>query len=84
MAQQSKRTYATNDQRTAEAWKFVRFLTMPQSASADLPVAAASKESADFDPAAEYIKNQAKPAARRDLIEKQKSDILLSPFARET
>lgn len=80
MAQQSKRTYATNEQRTAEAWKFIRFLTMPQSFSTDLPVAAASSESANFDPAAEYIKNQMKPAARRDLIEKQKSDILLSPF----
>jgi ABC-type glycerol-3-phosphate transport system substrate-binding protein len=80
MAQQSKRTYATNDQRTAEAWKFIRFLTMSQSASADLPVPAASSESANFDPAAEYIANLAKPAARRDLIEKQKSNIFLSPF----
>jgi ABC-type glycerol-3-phosphate transport system substrate-binding protein len=80
-AQQNKHTYATDDQRVAEAWKFIRFLTMPQSASADLPVAAASKQSADFDPAAEYIANQMKPAARRDLIDKQKSDILLSPFA---
>lgn len=81
MAQQSKRTYATNDQRVAEAWKFLRFLTMPQSASQDLPVAPASAESAKFDPAAEYVANQAKPAARRDLIEKQKSDIFLSPFS---
>jgi len=81
MAQQNKRTYATNDQRVAEAWKFIRFLTMPQSANADLPVAAATQESANFDSAAEYIANQKKPAARRDLIEKQKSDILLSPFA---
>jgi ABC-type glycerol-3-phosphate transport system substrate-binding protein len=80
MAQKNKRTYATNDQRAAEAWKFIRFLTMPQSFSADLPVPAASSESANFDPATEYIKNQVKPAARRDLIEKQKSDILLSPF----
>ena len=80
-ANQNNHTYATDDQRVAEAWKFIRFLTMPQSASADLPVAAASKESADFDPAAEYIANQMKPAARRDLIDKQKSDILLSPFA---
>jgi multiple sugar transport system substrate-binding protein len=80
MAQQNKHTYATDDQRIAESWKFIRFLTMPQSFSADLPVAATSSESATFDPAAEYIKNQVKPAARRDLIEKQKSDILLAPF----
>lgn len=81
MAQQSKRAYATNDQRIAESWKFIRFLTMPQSASADLPNPASGTESVNFDPAAEYIKSQAKPAARRDLIEKQKSDILLSSFA---
>jgi multiple sugar transport system substrate-binding protein len=80
-AQQNKRAYATDDQRIAESWKFIRFLTMPQSFSADLPVAAVGAESVNFDPAAEYVKNQAKPAARRDLIEKQKSDILLSPFA---
>ncbi|MFA6285021.1 MAG: extracellular solute-binding protein [Parcubacteria group bacterium] len=81
VAQQNKHTYATDNQRIAESWKFIRFLTMPQSFSANLPVAAAGTESANFDPAAEYIKNQSKPAARRDLIEKQKSDILLSPFA---
>jgi multiple sugar transport system substrate-binding protein len=80
-AQQNKHTYATPDQRVAEAWKFIRFLTMSQSASADLPVAPSSAESANFDPAAEYIANLAKPAARRDLINKQKSDILLAPFA---
>ena len=54
---------------------------MPQSASSNLPVAPAGTESTNFDPAAEYATSQAKPAARRDLIEKQKSDILLSPFA---
>jgi multiple sugar transport system substrate-binding protein len=80
-AQQNNHTYATDSQRVAEAWKFVRFLTMSQAASAGLPVAPASKESANFDPAAEYIANQGKPAARRDLIDRQKSDILLSPFA---
>ena len=79
-AQQSKRAYATNDQRISESWKFIRFLTMSQSFSADLPNPAAGTESVNFDPAAEYIKSQSKPAARRDLIEKQKSDIFLSPF----
>jgi len=76
-AQQSKHAYATNDQRIAESWKFIRFFTMPQAFSSD---SAAGAGSANFDPADEYIKNQSKPAARRDLIEKQKSSILLSPF----
>ena len=80
-AQQNNHAYATDSQRVAEAWKFIRFLTMPQSFSQDLPVAPAGTESTKFDPAAEYIANQAKPAARRDLVDKQKSDILLSPFA---
>jgi multiple sugar transport system substrate-binding protein len=80
-AQQNRHTYATDDQRMAEAWKFIRFLTMPQAFSQDLPVAPAGAESAKFDPATEYTTNLAKPAARRDLIDKQKSDILLSSFA---
>ena len=54
---------------------------MSPSASVNLPVAPSGSASASFDPAAEYASSQAKPAARRDLIDKQKSDILLSPFA---
>jgi ABC-type glycerol-3-phosphate transport system substrate-binding protein len=80
-AQQNRQAYATNDQRVVEAWKFIRFLTMPQVFSQDLPVAPAGTDSTNFDSAAEYVANLAKPAARRDLIDKQKSDILLSPFA---
>lgn len=77
----NKNTYATNDQRIAEAWKFIRFLTMTKASSSSLPVAPQTTESANFDPAAEYATNQNKPAARRDLIENQKSDLLLGPFA---
>lgn len=80
-AQQNRHTYATDDQRVAESWKFIRFLTMSPAFSQDLPVPPAGTESANFDPAAEYVTNLSKPAARRDLIDKQKSDILLSPFA---
>ena len=78
-ADESRSNYATNEQRTAEAWKFVRFLTMPESYSADL--LPPTQEYADFDPAAEYIEKQKKPAARRDLIEEQKKDVYLGPFA---
>ena len=80
-AQQNKHAYATDDQRIAEAWKFIRYIIMSPSASVNLPVAPSGSASASFDPAAEYASSQAKPAARRDLIDKQKSDILLSPFA---
>ena len=74
-------TAATNEQRIDEAWKFVAYLTMKPSDSSAFLKEARSKESADFDPAGEYAENQKKPAARLDLIEKQKNDLLLSPFA---
>ena len=72
---------ATNDERTAEAWKFIRYLTMPPAFSQDLLVKPSSAESAAYDPAKEYAENQKKPVARRDLIEKQKSDVLMAAFA---
>lgn len=34
-----------------------------------------------FDPAERYLEQTRKPAARRDLIEKQRSDPVLGPFA---
>jgi multiple sugar transport system substrate-binding protein len=80
MAAENKNRYATKDERVAEAWKFIRFLTLPQSFSTGL-ASAQTADSANFDAAAEYAANQKKPAARRDLIGQQKSDILLAPFA---
>ena len=77
----SGKTPATNDQRIAEAWSFIRYLTMPPVASLDLPKPAATKESADYDPAAEYAITQKKPAARRDLVGTQRNDLTLAPFA---
>jgi multiple sugar transport system substrate-binding protein len=76
----SGKTPATNDQRTAEAWKFIRYLTLPPVASQDLPRPAATKESAAYDPASEYAADQKKPAGRRDLIGAQRNDLLLAPF----
>ncbi|MFA5872308.1 MAG: extracellular solute-binding protein [Parcubacteria group bacterium] len=75
-------TLATNDQRIAEAWKLIRYLTMSPAYNQDPDFKAAdSQETANYDPAAEYAKDQKKPAARRDLIQSQMSDILLAPFA---
>ncbi|MFA5926178.1 MAG: extracellular solute-binding protein [Parcubacteria group bacterium] len=70
---------ATNDQRIGEAWRFIRYLTMPPSYSQDADFKAA--QDPKYDPAAEYAAEQKKPAARRDIIETQKSDILMAPFA---
>lgn len=72
---------ATNDQRIFEAWQFIRYLTMPPSASQSLPKAASTQEAGAYDPAAEYAITQKKPAARRDLIGAQTNDTVLAPFA---
>jgi multiple sugar transport system substrate-binding protein len=64
-----------NDTRVAEAWNFLKFLT-------DKPTVAAGQNPATvFDPAADYLQATGKPAARKDLIEKQKSDVDLGVFA---
>jgi len=58
----------TNDVRAAEAWNFLSFLTTAPAAPG-------------FDPAIDYLTKTNKPAARRDLIEKQKADVRLGAFA---
>ncbi len=78
--EEGKMAVATNEQRIAEAWRFLAYLTMRPDQIAPF-LGAASADSADYDPAAEYAEKQRRPAARRDLIEKQKEDLLLSPFA---
>ncbi len=65
-----KVTYTNND-RINEAWKLVLYLT-------DKPFGSSSF---DFDPNAEYLSATSKPAARKDLIEKQKNIPSLGIFA---
>ena len=79
-AEGGQKVTATNEQRIAEAWKFLAFLAMSPDEISPFLGKAGSKELAEYDPAAEYAEKQKKPAARRDLIEKQKEDLLLSPF----
>ncbi|HBI34092.1 MAG TPA: hypothetical protein DEA43_02865 [Candidatus Moranbacteria bacterium] len=73
-----------NDVRTHEAWQFLRYLTLKNSGTITL-YNAITKNSADFpinfDPANDYIKKTQQPAARRDIIETQKADTNLGPFA---
>jgi multiple sugar transport system substrate-binding protein len=70
----------SNDVRIQEAWKFLSFLTTNPGNSLD-----ASKQagvlSADYDPAKVYLSKTYKPAARRDLLELQKSDAKIGIFA---
>lgn len=74
-----------NDLRVHESWQLLHYLTFPHpeksitlrnplsNTSAVLPV--------EDDPAKTYLEKTRKPAARRDLIEEQKRDPLLAPFA---
>ncbi|EKD46822.1 MAG: hypothetical protein ACD_67C00055G0003 [uncultured bacterium] len=74
----------SNDVRTHEAWQFLRFLTLKNSGTVALynAITKNSKEfPINFDPALDYLKKTNQPAARRDLIEKQKTDINFGPFA---
>lgn len=75
----------SNEVRTHEAWQFLRFLTLKNSGTVTL-YNALTKNSKDFpiafDPALEYLKKTQQPAARRDLIESQKADSNLGPFAK--
>lgn len=70
--------------RIHEAWQFLKFMTMPNNKSITL-VNALSGGSKDvpiaIDPAQTYLTLTKKPAARRDLIETQRRDLVLGPFA---
>lgn len=74
----------SNEVRTHEAWQFLRFLTLKNAGMITL-YNANTKNKKDFpinfDPAIDYLKRTQQPAARRDLIEMQKADSKLGPFA---
>jgi len=61
--------------RVAETWNFLKFLT------AKPDVTNAQANTAAFDAAADYIQKTNKPAARKDLVEKQKTDVDIGVFA---
>ena len=73
-----------NEVRILEAWEFLKFLALPNDGSVTLTSGAtgATKQvSVTMDPAKEYLTRTQKPAARRDLLELQKSDPILGAFA---
>lgn len=76
----------SNDVRITEAWKFLKYLTAKPEGNLQATRNVAGKEvvvNSDFDPAADYLEKVKKPAARRDLIETQKSDPILGVFAQQ-
>jgi len=81
---QAQKTQLPNELRVHESWEFIKFLTMKNNGTFKL-TNAVTKAAGDFpvamDPATEYTKNTAQPGARRDIIETQKNDPVLGPFA---
>lgn len=71
--------------RIHESWQFLNYLTMPHPANTVRMKNLFSGEFADmvlpFDPAKKYVELTKKPAARRDLLETQKGDVILSSYA---
>jgi len=73
-----------NKVRIHEAWEFLKFLTLKNGSEFTVlnGISGGSKIfPLGIDPAKEYLKKTGKPAARRDIIEEQKSDPVLGPFA---
>lgn len=69
--------------RLHESWEFLKYLTFPNGGKVTLKNAI-SGEAKEFpvtnDPAKTYLGLTKKPAARRDLLEAQKQDVILAPF----
>lgn len=75
----------SNETRVAEAWRFLRYLTTKPDGDINIPFGRkiGDKGAIDpsFDPAANYLEKVKAPAARKDLIEKQKIDPKIGVFA---
>jgi len=73
-----KKVNVSNNTRIAEAWKFLKFLTMKPVAIAGQPAPATL-----FDAAAKYAQETGKPSGRRDLIEGQRNSVGVGVFAQQ-
>lgn len=78
-------TGVTNDQRMTEAWRFIDFLTTKPTEQFTSSGGTLGGGAVDpnYDPAKIYLDKTRKPAARRDLIETQKTDAELGVFAKD-
>jgi ABC-type glycerol-3-phosphate transport system substrate-binding protein len=89
-AQPDQKINYTNEDRIKEAWNYIMFATMNQSAnnqsnpiSGTISSLGGTNPDLTFDPTLDYLTKTNKPAARRDLIEKQKTDPFLGVFANQ-
>jgi ABC-type glycerol-3-phosphate transport system substrate-binding protein len=75
----------TKEIRVAEAWKFLTYLTTKVETPLTVATSATTvvkKPVSAIDAAEAYLEKTKQPAARRDLIEKQKADMDLGVFAK--
>lgn len=74
----------SNEIRVHEAWQFLKFLTFKNDGSftaVNAKTKSTKSYPVEIDPASIYVDKTKKPAARRDLVEKQKSDPVIGSFA---
>ena len=73
----------SNEIRIAEAWQFLTYLTTKPDSEllANTKTGVGKQADLNFDPAKNYLEKSGEPAARRDLIEMQKSDPRIGVFA---
>lgn len=80
----SKGDPGLNSARVLEAWQLLKYLTFQQSQMTLINAQDGTQSvvAINPDPGLSYIEKTKKPAARRDLVEKQTTDPALAPFAR--
>lgn len=74
-----------NNMRIHESWQLLKAMSFPTSAGVTITNAASGEAliyTTKFDLTEKYLEKTGKPAARRDLVEKQISDVRLGAFAR--
>jgi ABC-type glycerol-3-phosphate transport system substrate-binding protein len=80
-----KAVVITDAMRVHEAWQFLRAISFPSEKGVALTNVISGEALTympEFDLTEKYLEQTGKPAARRDLIEKQKTDVKLGAFAR--
>lgn len=74
----------SNETRVADAWRFLTYLTTKPDGtfiSKTAGTGIGKTVSVNFDPAKSFLEKTGEPAARRDIIEEQKSDPRIGVFA---
>ena len=74
----------TDEMRIHESWQFLKFLTTKNNGGVEIIHAVSGGKNSSvvaLDPAMNYAEKTGKPAARRDIIEIQKNNSVVGPFA---